>query len=220
MTSREDREKYIKFFTSSPRNHKEISPAPLVLENDPTTLFTSSGMQPLVPYLMGEPHAEGKRLVNSQPALRAHGLTSDDTEEVGDNRHTTFFEMLGNWSLGDYFKKEQLAWFFDFLTKELGLDPKKLYVSVFEGNEFVPKDEESIEIWKEIFLKSGIEAKEGERIFAYPAAKNWWSMTGTPDQMQIGQIGGPDSEVFYDFGEELKLHENSPFNKEKCHPNC
>ena len=221
MTSKEVREKYINFFKSAPRNHVEIPPAPLVLENDPTTLFTSSGMQPLVPYLMGERHPTGsKRLVDSQPSLRAHGLTSDDTEEVGDNRHMTFFEMLGNWSLGDYFKKEQLPWIFEFFTKELGLDPRKLYVSAFEGNEFVPKDEESIKIWKEIFSKAGIEAKEEERIFTYSDKKNWWSMTGTPEQMPIGQIGGPDSEIFYDFGEELKIHENSPFSKEECHPNC
>jgi len=180
-------------------------------------------MQPLVPYLMGEPHAEGKRLVNSQPALRAHGLTSDDTEEVGDNRHTTFFEMLGNWSLGDYFKKEQLAWFFEFLIDKkegLGLEPEKLYISVFEGNEFVPRDNESVEIWKKVFESAGVVAKENERIFAYPAKKNWWSMTGTPDQMGVGDIGGPDSEVFYDFGEELKIHENSVYKEDPCHPNC
>src|SRR3989337_3071079 len=115
MRASEVREKYLKFFKASPRDHKEISPAPLVLENDPTTLFTSSGMQPLIPYLMGEPHPEGKRLVNSQPSIRL-----EDIEEVGDNRHTTFFEMLGNWSLGDYFKEEQLGWILEFFTKELG----------------------------------------------------------------------------------------------------
>src|SRR3990167_11269403 len=129
MTSREVREKYIKFFTSSPRNHKEISPAPLILENDPTTLFTSSGMQPLVPYLMGEPHSMGKRLVDSQPCIR-----TVDIDEVGDNRHLTFFEMLGNWSLGDYFKSDQLPWLFEFLTGVVGLDPERLYVTVFAGD--------------------------------------------------------------------------------------
>src|SRR3970282_3014143 len=116
MTANEVRQKYIEFFKSAPRNHKEIPPAPLVLETDPTTLFTSSGMQPLVPYLMGESHPEGKRLVNSQPSIRLQ-----DIEEVGDNRHTTFFEMLGNWSLGDYFKKEQLGWVLEFFTNELGI---------------------------------------------------------------------------------------------------
>ena len=186
----EVREKYLRFFKTSPRNHKEISPTPLVLKNDPTTLFTSSGMQPLVPYLLGEPHPSGsKRLANSQPSIRLQ-----DIEEVGDNRHTTFFEMLGNWSLGDYFKKEQLSWFYEFLTKELGLARDKLWVSVFEGNNQVPKDEESFKIWK----KLGIPDK---RIFFYDAKKNWWSMTGTPEEMQVGHIGGPDSEVFYDFVE-------------------
>src|SRR5512135_57765 len=161
MTAREVREKYLNFFKESPRNHKEISPAPLVLENDPTTLFTSSGMQPLVPYLMGEPYPGGiKRLVDSQPSIRLQ-----DIEEVGDNRHTTFFEMLGNWSLGDYFKKEQLPWVFEFLTKELGINPNKLFVTVFEGNNEVPKDTESVELWKELFATVGIDAKEGERIF-------------------------------------------------------
>jgi alanyl-tRNA synthetase len=223
MSANEVRQKYLDFFKSTPRNHIEIEPAPLVLEEDPTTLFTSSGMQPLVPYLMGETHPKGRRLVDSQPALRAHGLASDDTEEVGDNRHTTFFEMLGNWSLGDYFKKEQLEWFFEFLTDPvagLGIDPKRLYISVFEGNEFVEKDLESIKIWQEVFKKAGLEAKEGERIFAYPAKKNWWSMTGIPEEMNVGHIGGPDSEVFYDFGENLKIHEKSNFRNEKCHPNC
>src|SRR3989344_4499745 len=123
MTSKDIREKYIKFFEE--KGHKEIAPAKLIPENDPTTLFTSSGMQPLVPYLLGQPHALGKRLVDSQKSFR-----SQDIEEVGDNRHTTFFEMLGNWSLGDYFKKEQLGWFFEFLVDVLKLDPNKLFVTV------------------------------------------------------------------------------------------
>jgi len=209
MTASEVREKYINYFKANPRNHKEISPAPLVLENDPTTLFTSSGMQPLVPYLMGEPYPSGdKRLMDSQPSIR-----TVDVEEVGDNRHLTFFEMLGNWSLGDYFKKEQLPWIFEFFTKELGLPKERLWVSVFEGNNQVPKDEESAEIWKSLGIPK-------ERIYYYGVEKNWWSRSGTPQQMPVGEIGGPDSEAFYDFGEELKLHENSPFKKEKCHPNC
>ena len=206
MTSNEVRQKYIDFFVN--RGHVEILPAPLVLENDPTTLFTSSGMQPLVPYLMGEKHPKGKRLVNSQPSIRVQ-----DIEEVGDNRHTTFFEMLGNWSLGDYFKKEQLAWVWDFFTKELGLDEKRLWVSVFEGDRQVPRDNESVKIWKKIGVPES-------RIGYYPAKKNWWSRSGTPEEMPVGEIGGPDSEVFFDFGEHRRIHENSRFAKEKCHMNC
>jgi alanyl-tRNA synthetase len=213
MKSFEVRKKYIDFF--SERGHKEIPSAALLPENDPTSLFTSSGMQPLVPYLLGLKHPLGTRLVDSQKCFR-----SQDIDEVGDNRHTTFFEMLGNWSLGDYFKKEQLSWIFEFLTRELGLQPKKLFVSVFEGNSSVLKDTDSIEIWKEIFSKNDIDAKEGERIFCYPAKKNWWSRSGEPDKMPPGEPGGPDSEVFFDFGADLKLHERSPFKNETCHPNC
>src|SRR3954463_12126378 len=145
-------EKYITFFEK--RGHKRIANSPLVPQNDPTTLFTSSGMQPLVPYLLGEVHPNGTRLVNVQNSFRAQ-----DFDEIGDNRHTTFFRMLGNWSLGDYFKEEQLPWIFEFLTKELGIDPQKLYVTVFEGNSDVPKDTESIEIWKKLFKEVGIDAK-------------------------------------------------------------
>ncbi len=206
MKAEEIRQKYLDFFVK--RGHKIIPPAPLVPENDPTTLFTSSGMQQLVPYLKGEVHPMGKRLVDSQPSIRLQ-----DIEEVGDTAHTTFFEMLGNWSLGDYFKKEQLPWFWEFLTKELGLSPEKLWVSVFEGTPDVPKDTESIEIWKSLGIPE-------ERIKAYGVDKNWWSRSGSPKEMPPGEIGGPDSEVFYDFGENLHLHENSPYKNEKCHPNC
>ena len=143
MKSGDIREKYLKFFEG--RGHKIIPAAPLVLADDPTTLFTSSGMQPLVPYLLGQSHPAGKRLVDSQPCFRAQ-----DIEEVGNNRHTTFFEMLGNWSLGDYFKQEQLAWFWEFLTDELGLPPERLVVTLFEGNADVPRDEESAQIWKRV----------------------------------------------------------------------
>ncbi|MBI4991287.1 alanine--tRNA ligase [Candidatus Gottesmanbacteria bacterium] len=215
MTHTDLRKKFIEFFTTSSRNHKEIPSAPLVPENDPTSLFTSSGMQPLINYLLGETHPLGTRLVNSQKCFR-----SQDIEEVGDNRHTTFFEMLGNWSLGDYFKKEQLPWNFEFLTQEIGLDPQRLYVTVFEGDKSVSKDTESIAIWKEIFIDVGIDAKVGERIFAYPAKKNWWSRSGEPENMPPNEPGGPDSEVFFDFGQDLKLHEKSPFKNQKCHPNC
>jgi alanyl-tRNA synthetase len=209
-------EKYISFFEK--QGHKRIANSPLVPQNDPTTLFTSSGMQPLVPYLLGEKHPQGTRLVNVQNSFRAQ-----DIEEAGDNRHTTFFRMIGNWSLGDYFKKEQLPWFFTFLTDKkegLGINPDKLYVTVFAGNDDVPKDTESIEIWKKLFEKAGIDAKEGERILPYPAEKNWWSRAGIPEKMPVGEPGGPDSEVFYDFGAELKIHEKSEFKNEKCHPNC
>ena len=208
MDSKEIRDKFIKYFTDSPRNHKEIDPAPLVLENDPSTLFTSAGMQPLVPYLLGEVHPKGKKLVNSQPSIRL-----GDIEEVGDNRHITFFEMLGNWSLGDYFKDEQLPWIYEFITNELGIEKGRLWVSVFEGTKDVPKDEESYGIWKNLGLPD-------DKIIFYGAKKNWWSMTGTPEEMNVGHIGGPDSEMFYDFGEELHLHENSLYKNEMCHPNC
>tara|TARA_B100000508_G_scaffold60333_1_gene47138 strand:- start:177033 stop:178874 length:1842 start_codon:yes stop_codon:yes gene_type:complete len=224
MKVSEVREKYLEFFKRN--DHAEIASAPIVPENDPTTLFTSSGMQPLVPYLLGEEHPAGARLVDSQKCFRA-----DDIEEVGDNRHTTFFEMLGNWSLGDYFKKEQLPWFFSFLVDELGLDPNRIYVTVYEGGEGIEKDTESVEIWKELFASKGIEAKEvhigseedgytkgmqGGRIFFYDAKKNWWSRSGTPDKMPAGEPGGPDSEVFYDFGEEFA---DPSYADKELHPN-
>jgi len=218
------RKKYIEYMSAN--GHAVISSASITPENDPTTLFTSSGMQPLVPYLLGKEHPNGTKLVNSQKCFRA-----DDIEEVGDNRHTTFFEMLGNWSLGEYFKKEQLPWFFSFLVDELGLDPEKIYVTVYAGGEGIEKDEESVEIWKELFASKGVEAKDvhigseedgytkgmqGGRIFYYDAKKNWWSRSGTPDKMPVGEPGGPDSEVFYDFGEEFA--DPSYADKEK-HPN-
>ena len=233
MTINEIRTKYLEFFKA--RGHTIIPSAPIVPQNDPTTLFTGSGMQPLVPYLLGEPHPKGNRLVNSQKCFRA-----EDIEEVGDNRHTTFFEMLGNWSLGDYFKKEQLSWFFGFLVDEMGIDPKKLYVSVFIGDEKngVPRDTESAEIWKQLFAGKGIDAGIVEigseadgsrlgmrsahstgsgqgRIFYYDASKNWWSRAGTPENMPAGEPGGPDSEVFFDFGTP-----HDPKYGAECHPNC
>ncbi|NBV77050.1 alanine--tRNA ligase [bacterium] len=231
----EIRSKYLSFFKD--RGHAVIPSASLVPENDPTTLFTGSGMQPLVPYLLGKEHPLGARITDSQKSFRA-----EDIEEVGDNRHTTFFEMLGNWSLGDYFKKEQLPWFFGFLTDEVGLDPKRLFVTVFIGDEKndVPRDTESVAIWKELFAQKGIDAKDvvigseadgarlgmqaglnpdgspiTGRIFYYEAKKNWWSRAGAPEKMPVGEIGGPDSEVFYDFGTE-----HNPRFGENCHPNC
>ncbi len=205
-------QKYISYFEK--QRHTRIENSSLVPLNDPTTLFTSSGMQPLVPFLLGEKHPQGVRLVNAQNCFRAQ-----DIDEIGDNRHTTFFRMLGNWSLGDYFKKEQLPYFFEFLTDELGLDPKKLYVTVFSGNKTVPKDTESIEIWKSLFASKGIDAEDG-RIFEYGVEKNWWSRAGVPENMPVGEPGGPDSEVFFDFGIDLKIHESSVFKDEKCHVNC
>ncbi len=206
MTASEILSKYIKFFEE--RGHTRIENSSLVPLNDPTTLFTSSGMQPLVPFLLGETHPSGTRLINAQNCFRAQ-----DIDEVGDNRHTTFFRMLGNWSLGDYFKKEQIPWFFEFLTDELGLDPNKLYVTVFGGDDAIEKDTESYEIWKGLFESKGINTKD--RIFEYGVEKNWWSRAGIPDIMPVGEPGGPDSEVFYDFGTEHKVEFG-----EKCHVNC
>lgn len=228
MTTNEVREKFLSYYKE--REHTEIPSSSLVPENDPTTLFTGSGMQPLITYLLGEKHPKGTRLVDSQKCFRA-----EDIEEVGDNRHTTFFEMLGNWSLGDYFKKEQLPWIFHFLTDELGIDPKRLYVTVFaedrENN--IPTDDESVTIWTNLFKEKGVDAKyahigteakgyelgmkEGERIFGY-TDKNWWSRVGSPKNMPAGEPGGPDSEIFYDFDPSGEMHDTKW--GEHCHPNC
>lgn len=216
MTIHEIRQKYFDFMEE--KGHKIIPSTPLVPEGDATTLFTSAGMQPMMPYLLGQKHPLGTRLADSQKCFR-----SQDIEEIGDNRHTTFFEMLGNWSLGDYFKKEQLDFFFTFLTdkhKGLGLDPHRIYVTVFSGGSGVEKDEEAIRIWQNLFAKKGIQAKEGVRIFTYPADKNWWSRSGTPDKMPAGEPGGPDSEVFFDFGADRNFHESSEWKNEPCHVNC
>ncbi|MFH1188494.1 MAG: alanine--tRNA ligase [bacterium] len=225
MNANDIRKQYLSFFQQ--KGHTIIPSAPVVPENDPTTLFTGSGMQPLVPYLLGEQHPAGSRLVNSQKSFRA-----EDIDDVGDNRHTTFFEMLGNWSLGDYFKKEQLPWIFSFLIDEVGLDPQRLYVTVFAGNEEfgIPKDEEAVSIWKELFAQKGIDASDielvteergaacgmqGGRIFYY-GDKNWWSRAGVPKNMPTGELGGPDSEIFYEFEH---ISHDSKFGKH-CHPNC
>jgi alanyl-tRNA synthetase len=226
MTLSEIRKKYLEFYKA--RGHAVIPSASLVPENDPTTLFTGSGMQPMVPYLLGEDHPEGTRITDAQKSFR-----TGDIEEIGDNRHTTFFEMLGNWSLGDYFKKEQLPWIFEFLTKEIGLDPHHLYVTVFIGDEQnnLPRDTEAAGIWQRLFKEKGIDAevallgseadgyergmKGNERIFFYDVKKNWWSRAGVPGNMPAGEPGGPDSEMFYDFG----TPHDPKFGKE-CHPNC
>lgn len=225
MTPNQVRQHYLDYFKK--QQHAIVPSSPLVPENDPTTLFTGSGMQPMVPYLLGERHPLGKRIADSQKCFR-----SQDIEDVGDNRHTTFFEMLGNWSLGDYFKKEQLRWFFTFLTTEIGLDPERLFVTVFAGspNLSIARDDESVQIWQELFKEQGITAQAIEnsaargmqqgRIFFYDETKNWWSRSGVPANMPVGEPGGPDSEVFYDFGEELQLHEQSEFKELPCHVNC
>ena len=225
MKSSDIRQKFLEFYEKN--GHKIIPSASLIPENDSSTLFISSGMQPLVPYLMGQKHPEGLRVCDSQKSFRA-----GDIEEVGDSRHTTFFEMLGNWSFGDYFKKEQLLWIFEFLIKEIKLDPKRLYATVFRGDEEigVPKDTVSADILKEVFKTYGIKAEvadfsekdgmQGGRIFYYPASKNWWSRSGTPDKMPVGEIGGPDSEIFFDLRAGLKKHENSVWADTVCHINC
>lgn len=202
VSHRKLREKFSKFWQS--KKHKLVPPISLVPRDDPTTLFTGSGMQQLVPYLLGEPHPLGAKLYNIQPCFRAQ-----DIEEVGDNRHTTFFEMMGNWSLGTYFKKEQLEWVWDFFTKELDLPKHKLYVTVFAGTKTIPRDNESALIWKKLGVKDN-------HIFYYGADKNWWSRAGVPDKMPAGEPGGPDSELFYEFNQ----IQHNPRYGSKCHPNC
>ena len=212
MNAQEIRKAYLEFCQKN--GHEIIERASLILKDDPTTLFTGSGMQPLLPYLLGEKHPKGARLTDSQTCLRAQ-----DIDDVGDNRHTTFFEMLGNWSLGDYFKEQQIRQFFEFLTDVVGLDPSKIYVSCFIGNKKynIPRDDESAKIWQKVFAEKGIDAKiveldtaengdklglQGGRIFFYNDKENWWSRGGGLDTTPIGDPCGPDSEVFYDFGEE------------------
>ncbi len=226
MNAQEIRKKYLQSLEKD--GHKVIPRVSLVPQNDPTTLFTNSGMQPLLPYLLGQDHPDGVRLTDSQTCIRA-----DDIDEVGDNRHTTFFEMLGNWSLGDYFKKEQIPRFFNFLVDDVGLDPEKIYTTCFIGDSGsnIAKDEESAEIWKQVFKDRDIKAEIREmgsqddggakgmakaRIFYYDAGENWWSRAGRPENMPAGEPGGPDSEVFYVF-EDVK-HDTS-FG-EHCHPAC
>jgi alanyl-tRNA synthetase len=188
MNASEIRSRFLKFFEK--RGHIIIPSASLVTTDEKgvtnSTLFNTAGMQPLVPYLLGKPHPQGKRLANAQKVLR-----TVDIDDIGDKTHATFFEMLGNWSLGDYFKKDAIQWSFDFLTSKeegLGLDPRRLYVTVFEGDYIAPRDEEAAEIWKDIFAKNNI---EGNRIFYLPAKNNWW---------EAGDNGpcGPDTEMFYD----------------------
>jgi alanyl-tRNA synthetase len=209
------------------RGHVRLNRSPLVPRDDPTTLFTGSGMQALLPYLLGAEHPGGTRLTDSQTCLRAQ-----DIDDVGDNRHTTFFEMLGNWSLGDYFKDEQLPAVWTFLIERIGLDPARLYVSCFAGDEDhnIPRDTQSAAIWRDLFTAAGLDAdsadlgseahaseigSQGARICFY-AKKNWWCRGGSPDTMPVGDPGGPDSELFYLFPD----IEHDPAYGAQCHPNC
>ncbi len=226
MNAQEIRSAYLAYFEK--RGHAVVARAPLVLKDDPTTLFTGSGMQPMIPYLLGEDHPRGNRIVDSQTCLRAQ-----DIEEVGDNRHTTFFEMLGNWSMGDYFKQQQIEWMWDFLTNVVGLDASKLYITCYIGapQYGIPKDTEAAEAWARLFESKGLSSvvvdidteengyargiKPGERIFYYDGSKNWWSRNGSPETTPIGDPCGPDSEMFYDFGTEHDVAYG-----EHCHPNC
>ncbi len=226
MNAQQIRNEYLKFFAD--RGHAVVKRAPLVLTGDPTTLFTGSGMQPMIPFLLGQPHPEGKRIVDSQTCLRAQ-----DIDDVGDNRHTTFFEMLGNWSMGDYFKDEQIRWMWQFLSEVVGLDMSKVYVTCYIGDERygIPKDTEAAEVWAGLYNDAGLSheqadigseedgykrgIKEGERIFYYDGSKNWWSRNGSPETTPIGDPCGPDSEMFYDFGTP-----HDPAYGEFCHPNC
>ena len=191
MKAIEIRTKYLKYFEK--HGHKIIPSAPLIPENDPSVLFTTAGMQPLVPYLLGEKHPEGKRITDYQKCLR-----TNDIDEVGDNRHLTFFEMLGNWSLGDYFKKESVQMSFEFLTKELGIPAEKLSVTCFAGDEDAPRDEFTAQCWRDAGIPE-------DRIYFYGKDDNWWI---------AGEEGpcGPDTEMFYDTGK--------PACSENCQPSC
>lgn len=221
MNTQEIRKAYLDFYKE--RGHAIIPRALLVPYNDPSTLFTGSGMQPMIPYLLGEPHQNGIRLADSQVCLRAQ-----DIDDIGDDKHTTCFEMLGNWSLGDYFKIEQIQWIAEFMFDVVGLDPQKFYVSCYIGNEKynIPRDDEAIALWQAEFKKRGIDAKvvelgsaengdklgmQGGRIFLYDGKENWWSRNGNEEGTLIGDPCGPDSEMFYDFGEEF--HDETVWGK-------
>ncbi|MFF2369649.1 alanine--tRNA ligase-related protein [Agromyces sp. NPDC058110] len=225
LTADEIRRAYLDYM--SERGHVVIPRAPLIPRDDPTTLFTGSGMQPLLPYLLGAEHPAGRRLTDSQTCLRVQ-----DIEEVGDNRHTTFFEMLGNWSLGDYFKEEQIPQVWTFLTAKVGLDPSRIYVSCFGGDPAydIPKDTEAAAIWNRLFTEAGVSSDQvdvgteehaasvgtgGARI-AFYGKKNWWCRGGKAEEMPVGEPGGPDTEMFYLFPQV----EHDPAYGEHCHQNC
>ncbi|MCD6122778.1 MAG: alanine--tRNA ligase, partial [Spirochaetales bacterium] len=194
MTANELRRKYIEFFTS--HGHAEISGQSLIPENDPTVLFTTAGMHPLVPYILGEPHPSGKRLVDYQKCIR-----TIDIDSVGDTSHLTFFEMLGNWSLGDYFKKEAIEYSFEFLTSEqwMGFSPDKLHITIFAGDSEVPADTETARVWKHLGIPE-------ERIYFLPRSDNWWGPAGTTGPC------GPDTEMFIDT--------SKPPCSDTCRPGC
>jgi alanyl-tRNA synthetase len=221
MNAQEIRTSYLSFFEQ--QGHRIIPRALVVPQNDPTTLFTGSGMQPMIPYLLGERHPEGKRLVNSQICIRAQ-----DIDDVGDDKHTTSFEMLGNWSLGDYYKSEQIQWMAAFLFDEVKLDPARVYISCYIGNEnyHIPRDDAAIDMWSKEFSKRGVDAKvvalgsaqqgdklgmQGGRIFLYDGKENWWSRNGDEEHTLVGDPCGPDSEMFYDFGEQY--HDEKKWGK-------
>ncbi|BCX13906.1 MAG: hypothetical protein KatS3mg085_438 [Candidatus Dojkabacteria bacterium] len=223
-TSDEIRNEFLKFWTSSPRNAKIIPNVSLVPNNDPTLLFVNSGMFPLVPYLAGQPHPLGKRLCNVQRCLR-----TNDIEDVGDYNHLTFFEMIGNWSLGAFSKTEQILWKMELYVEKFGLDPQRIFASVWGGDDNIPRDDEAIDAWIKAFKKYGIEAKfseditnvpqQGEssqnwqfRIFPYGKKDNWWQRGPEVN----GELGGPCSEIFYDMqtvlndtGEKLHINDDS-----------
>jgi len=227
LNAQQLRDRFLKFFES--KGHTIIPSAPVVPQDDPTVLFTTAGMHPLVPYLLGENHPGGKRVADVQKCIR-----TTDIDDVGDNRHLTFFEMLGNWSFGDYFKDEAVAWSFEFLTSKNGVDfdPQNIYVTVFAGDADVPRDDQAIEAWRKAFRshQKPIDAElsddiysfgDDDRIFAYPRSKNWW---------QAGDKGpaGPDTEIFVDtegaLPEEMRVKHGHWVKQsgltEKCHVNC
>lgn len=226
MNTQEIRNSYLEFFKE--RGHAVVQRAPLILKDDPSTLFTGSGMQPMIPYLLGQPHPKGQRITDSQTCLRAQ-----DIEDIGDNRHTTFFEMLGNWSMGDYFKEQQIEWMFEWLSTVVKLDMSRLYVTCFIGApEYgIEKDTDAAAVWSRLFKQYGVSygeaeigseedgykrgVKDDERIFYYDSSKNWWSRNGKPETTPVGDPCGPDSEMFYDFGTP-----HDPAYGEFCHPNC
>lgn len=193
MKSYELKKKYIEFFKKN--NHKEIVNASLIPENDPTVLFTTAGMHPLVPFLLGEKHPAGKRLVNVQKCIR-----TGDIDEVGDEFHLTFFEMLGNWSLGEYFKDEMIEMSFDFLINELGLDIERIGISCFKGDKDAAKDLESAKKWEKIGIKKG-------KIIFLPKSENWWGPAGNTGPC------GPDTEMFYYTGEKTPKEFNNEDKK-------
>jgi alanyl-tRNA synthetase len=221
LTSRQIREIYLKFWTEAPRNCKVVPNMSLVPNVDSTLLFVNSGMFPLAPYLGGQPHPLGKRLCNIQRCLRTN---YDEMLEIGDNRHTLMFEMVGDWSLGDFNKEEQIPWIMELWVDRLGLDPNNLYVSVFAGDESAPRDTLAIEVWKKTFRKYGVDAEFSDdptavpptieqakgwkyHIFPYGKKKNWWQRADAP-----GELGGPTSEMFYDTGKVEKVQDKYHIN--------